>query len=85
MLTWWVDNLQINTPRIQHLPIRGAACTERYCGGEHQANSMAAQREVASMLLHPYSREQKLQQINSLRQKAVSKETVNEQRRKQLL
>ena len=35
------------------------------------------------MLLHPYSREQKLQQINSLRQKAASKEIVNEQRRKQ--
>lgn len=51
----------------------------------HQANSMAAQREVASMLLHPYSREQKLQQINSLRQKAASKEIVNEQRRKQQL
>ena len=37
------------------------------------------------MLLHPYSREQKLQQINLLRQKAASKEIVNEQRRKQLL
>ena len=37
------------------------------------------------MLLHPYSREQKLQQINSQRQKAASKEIVNEQRRKQQL
>ena len=37
------------------------------------------------MLLHPYSREQKLQQINSLRQKAASKEIVNEQMRKQQL
>ena len=56
-----------------------------YLNATHQANSMAAQREVASMLLHPYSREQKLQQINSLRQKALSKESVNEQRRKQML
>lgn len=56
-----------------------------YLNATHQANSMAAQREVASMLLHPYSREQKLQQINSLRQKAALKEIVNEQRRKQQL
>ena len=56
-----------------------------YLNATHQANSMAAQREVASMLLHPYSREQKLQQINSLRLKAASKELVNEQRRKQQL
>jgi len=56
-----------------------------YLNATHQANSMAAQREVASMLLHPYSREQKLQQINSLRLKAASKEIVNEQRRKQQL
>ena len=56
-----------------------------YLNATHQANSMAAQREVASMLLHPYSREQKLQQINTLRLKAASKEIVNEQRRKQQL
>ena len=56
-----------------------------YLNATHQANSMAAQREVASMLLHTYSREQKLQQINSLRLKAASKEIVNEQRRKQQL
>ena len=56
-----------------------------YLNATHQANSIAAQREVASMLLHPYSREQKLQQINSLRLKAASKEIVNEQRRKQQL
>lgn len=34
------------------------------------------------MLLHPYSREQKLAQINSLRQKAVSKENSNLERSK---
>ena len=45
----------------------------------------AAMREAQIMSLHPYSREQKLQQINSLRQKAASKEIVNEQRRKQQL
>ncbi len=37
---------------------------------------------VESMLLHPYSREQKLAQINSLRQKAVSKESSNSERSK---
>ena len=34
----------------------------------HRQNSMGAVKEVESMLLHPYSREQKLAQINSLRQ-----------------
>lgn len=54
-----------------------------YLNATHRLSSMAAQREVASMLLHPYSREQKLQQINLLHQKSVSKESANEQRRKQ--
>lgn len=39
---------------------------------------MAALREVQIMSLHPYSREQKLNQINSLRQKAASKEIAYE-------
>ena len=56
-----------------------------YLNAIHRENSTAAQREVASMLLHPYSREQKLQQINSLHQKAVSKELNNELRRKHQL
>ncbi len=56
-----------------------------YINDFHRQNSMGAVKEVESMLLHPYSREQKLQQINSLRQKALSKESVNEQRRKQML
>ena len=43
----------------------------------HRQNSMGAVKEVESMLLHPYSREQKLAQINSLHQKAVSKESSN--------
>ncbi len=43
---------------------------------------MAAAKEVQSMLLHPYSRQQKLAQINSLRQKAASKENSNLQRSK---
>jgi hypothetical protein len=41
----------------------------------HRSSSMAALREVQRMSLHPYSREQMLQQINSLRRSAVSKET----------
>mgnify|MGYP007092392541 FL=1 len=44
-----------------------------YINDFHRQNSMGAVKEVESMLLHPYSREQKLAQINSLRQKAVSK------------
>ena len=60
----------------------GKLTSDYYLNAIHRANSMAAQREMASMLLHPYSREQKLQQINSLRQKSVSKESANEQRRK---
>ena len=44
-----------------------------YINDFHRQSSMGAVKEVESMLLHPYSREQKLAQINSLRQKAVSK------------
>ena len=43
---------------------------------------MAALREVQIMSLHPYSREQKLTQINSLRLQTVSKENNNAERRK---
>ena len=43
-----------------------------YINDFHRQNSMGAVKEVESMLLHPYSREQKLAQINSLHQKAVS-------------
>ncbi len=48
-----------------------------YINDFHRQNSMGAVKEVESMLLHPYSREQKLAQINSLHQKAVSKESSN--------
>ena len=51
-----------------------------YINDFHRQNSMDAVKEVKSMLLHPYSREQKLAQINSLRQKAVSKESSNLER-----
>ena len=53
-----------------------------YINDFHRQNSMGAVKEVESMLLHPYSREQKLAQINSLRQKAVSKESSNSERSK---
>ena len=39
-----------------------------YINDFHRQNSMGAVKEVESMLLHPYSREQKLAQINSLHQ-----------------
>ena len=56
-----------------------------YINDFHRANSMAAQREVQRMSLHPYSREQKLEQIASIRQhSAISKESANwERSRKQ--
>ena len=53
-----------------------------YINDFHRQNSMGAVKEVESMLLHPSSREQKLAQINSLRQKAVSKESSNSERSK---
>ncbi len=48
-----------------------------YLNATYQANSMAAQREGTSILLHPYSQELKLQQINSLRQKGFSKTFIS--------
>ena len=48
-----------------------------YINDFHRQNSMGAVKEVESMLLHPYSQEQKLAQINSLHQKAVSKISQN--------
>ncbi|MCD8385566.1 MAG: hypothetical protein LUD17_01605 [Bacteroidales bacterium] len=52
-----------------------------YINDFHRQNSMAAQREAQRMSLQPYSREQKLAQIASLRQSAASKESSNAQRR----
>lgn len=56
-----------------------------YSRATRQTNSVAVQLEVLSMSLQPCSRQQKLHQINSLQQKAVSKENCNELRRKQQL
>ena len=38
----------------------------------HRQNSMAAQREAMRMSLHPCSREQKLAQIQSLKEKRLA-------------
>ena len=46
----------------------------------HRTNSMAAQREVFAMSLHPYSRAQKLSQIQRLKKSAISKEKSNAER-----
>ena len=47
----------------------------------HRRNSMAAQREVLQMSLHPCSREQKLAQIARIRQhSATTKESANLER-----
>nr|WP_298673185.1 hypothetical protein [uncultured Prevotella sp.] len=49
-----------------------------YINDFHRKNSMAAQREVRRMSLHPYSREQKIQQIMSLKGSLVSKEKCHQ-------
>lgn len=51
----------------------------------HRANSMAAQREVQRMSLHPYSREQMLRQIAQLKQSTHSKKNTNLQRSKKTI
>ena len=52
----------------------------------YRENSMAAQRAVKQMSLHPYSREQKIAQIQMLRKlSASSKESANLERGKSLL
>ena len=51
----------------------------------HRKNSMAAQREVQQMSLHPCSREQKLAQIRRIKEhSATTKESVNLERSKKL-
>ena len=46
---------------------------------------MAAQWEVQRMSLHPYSREQMLQQIAEFQQNSASKKSVNEERRRKTI
>ncbi|MBO4801173.1 MAG: hypothetical protein J5545_04830 [Bacteroidaceae bacterium] len=49
-----------------------------YINDFHRENSMAAQRAVQQMSLHPYSREQKIAQIQMLKRlSASSKESAN--------
>ena len=52
-----------------------------YTNDFHRQNSMGAVKEVESMLLHPYSREQKLAQINSLHQNTVTKIAQNSEQK----
>ena len=65
--------------------VNGIIADGLYINDFHRANSMAALREVQQMSLHPYSREQKLEQIANIRQQsATSKENANlERSRKQ--
>ena len=48
-----------------------------YISDFHRSNSMAAQRVVAIMSLHPYSREQVLTQVASLHRTTIDKENAN--------
>ena len=49
-----------------------------YINDFHRENSMAAQRAVKRMLLHPYSREQKIEQIQMLRRMSASSKAQKE-------
>ena len=54
-----------------------------YINDFHRSSSVAAQREVRLMSLHPYSRDQKIQQIQSIRHlSTTSKEIANAERSK---
>ena len=56
-----------------------------YINDFHRENSMAAQRAVKQMSLHPYSREQKIEQIQMLRKLSAStKENANKERSRKL-
>ena len=57
-----------------------------YINDFHRSNSMAAQREALRMSLHPYSREQKVRQIEELhKQSMISKEKSNKERNRRLV
>ena len=52
-----------------------------YINDFHRSSSMAALREVQRMSLHPYSRQQKLEQIKQLSASSqTSKKSLNAQR-----
>jgi len=53
-----------------------------YLNDFHRADSMAALREVQQMILHPYSREQKIAQIRANKANSTSKQGSNMQRDK---
>ena len=55
-----------------------------YISDFHRQNSMAAQWEVLRMSLHPYSREQKLRQIEEFRKNSLSKKNANSERQPSL-
>ena len=49
-----------------------------YINDFHRQNSVAAQREVARMLLHPYLREQVLEQVARFKSHSASKTKEND-------
>lgn len=53
-----------------------------YLNDFHRRNSVAAQKEARLMSLRPFSREQKIRQIQTLKESAVSKELSNKLRDK---
>ncbi len=52
-----------------------------YINDFHRQNSVAAQREVLRMMLHPYTREQVLEQVARFKSHSSSKRSANVERR----
>ena len=52
-----------------------------YLNDFHRKSSEASQRAVASMLLHPYSRQEAIAQVLRIKNGTTSKENANSERR----
>ncbi len=66
----------MDTENIYNVMHSNLSAEDLYLNDFHRKNSMAAQREVQQMSLHPYSREQKIAQIRRIKeQSARYKET----------
>ena len=80
-LTWQIPE-QLFVAQVLINKVKSKCCGIKDINDFHRQNSLAALKGEQYMLLHPYSREQKLAQINSLRQNTVSKENSNLERSK---
>lgn len=53
-----------------------------YLNDFHRKSSEALGKEVANMLLHPYSREEAIAQVQGIKSGTTSKENANSERRR---